>query len=120
MRHHNTNRKFGRETDQRRAFLRGLMKDVILHGRITTTVARAKEVRPYVERLVTRAKNADQATQRNISARLGNSREATDKLIKDIAPKFKDRNGGYTRITKLAPRSARGDASPMAVIEFVD
>ena len=120
MRHHNSNRKFGRETDQRRALIRGLMKDVITHGRITTTLARAKEIRPYVERIVTRAKTDTVATRRNISARLGNSETTTKKLFAEIAPKFKDRSGGYTRITKLPPRSARGDASPMAVIEFVD
>jgi large subunit ribosomal protein L17 len=96
------------------------MKDLIMHDKITTTQARAKELRPFIERAVTRAKRDTLASRRVIHARLGNSEIATDKLFDTIAPKFAKREGGYTRIIKLAPRSARGDASPMAVIEFVD
>jgi large subunit ribosomal protein L17 len=100
--------------------MRGLLKELISHGRITTTEARAKELRPRIERLVTRAKSADLATTRLIASRLGNSQVSAKKLVSEIAPKFKTRNGGYTRITKLGARSARGDASKMAVIEFID
>lgn len=119
MRHHNTNRKFGREAGQRAALLRGLMKSLIIHGRIETTEARAKEIRPRIEKLVTQAKRGDTATRRVIASKLGNSDAAAKKLIADIAPKYKDRSGGYTRIIKLGPRSARGDAGKMAVIEFI-
>lgn len=119
MRHHNTNRKFGRETDQRTALLRSLIKSLITHERIETTEARAKEIRSRVEKLVTRAKKGDVATRRIIAGRLGNSDAAAKKLITVIAPRYKDRNGGYTRITKLGARSARGDAGKMAIIEFI-
>ena len=119
MRHHNANRKFGRETSQRTALLRGLMKNLISKEKITTTEARAKEIRPMIEKLITKAKTADLATRRTIAARFGNSPSTAKKLIEDIAPRYKDRNGGYTRITKTGPRSARGDASKMAVIEFI-
>lgn len=119
MRHHNTNRKFGRTTNQRHALLLGLAKALILHGRITTTEARAKEVRPSVEKMVTRAIDATPADKRVLASRLGNSVRLTKKLVEEIAPKYTSRKGGYTRITKLGSRGAGGDASPMAVIEFV-
>ncbi len=120
MRHHSKNRKFGRESAQRRDFVRGLIRGLVLHGRIETTEARAKELRPIIERLVTRARSATTATVRDISAKLGNATDVTEKLVKTIAPKFKERAGGYTRIIKIAPRSARGDNAKLAVIEFVD
>ncbi len=119
MRHHNANRKFGRETDQRRALVRSLVKNLISKGRITTTEARAKELRPIIEKLVTRALKNDVSTRRLISSRLGNAPTATKKLVEEIAPRYKERKGGYTRILKLGARSARGDASKMAVIEFI-
>lgn len=116
MKHHNKNRKFGRERDQRRALLKSLVNSLILHGKITTTEAKAKELRPVVEKLVTLARKESLANERLIISRIGTKKNAS-KLVKEIAPKYAARNGGYTRITKL-PRRA-GDASPMALIEFV-
>jgi large subunit ribosomal protein L17 len=117
MRHHNKNRKFGRTKNQRVALIKGLALSLIKHERIETTLAKAKELRPYVEKLVTRAKVDTLASRRITSARLGNQATATTKLYKDLGPKYKTRPGGYTRIVKLAPR--KSDASPMAIIEFV-
>ena len=116
MRHHNHNRKFGRETNQRRAFLRALALNLIAHGKIKTTVARAKELRPMIEKLVTRARLGDLQARRLLLARLGRL-EAVQKLMTDIAPRYQTRAGGYTRITKLSPRLS--DGSPQALIEFV-
>ena len=117
MRHHNKNRKFGREKDQRKALLRALALSLIKHGKITTTEARAKELRPFVEKLVTKGKSESLASQRLIISRIGNNKRESKKLITEVAPRYKDRKGGYTRIIKLPRRS--GDASKMAVIEFV-
>lgn len=82
-----------------------------------TTEAKAKSLRPFVEKLVTRARKARLADRRMVTSKLGNEKKATKKLMDDIAPRFVERPGGYTRITKLPPRYS--DASPMAVIEFV-
>ena len=117
MRHHNTNRKFGRKRNGRRAFLRSLALAIIEFGKIKTTEAKAKELRPYIEKLVTRGKSNGLFSRRIVISRLGNNKEGGKKLVDEIAPRYKDRDGGYTRITKLPVRS--GDASPMAVIEFV-
>lgn len=116
MRHHVSNRKFGRETNQRAAFMRSLALALITNGKITTTEARAKELRPFVEKLVTKGREGTLASRRLIISRLGVV-EGAEKLCDTISPKYKDRNGGYTRITKLPVRT--GDASSMAVIEFV-
>lgn len=115
MRHHNKNRKFGRETDQRAALLKSLARSLVLRGRIKTTEAKAKEIRPFVEKLVTRGKTATLATRRALISKLGDANTAS-KLIK-TAEGYKDRKGGYLRIVKMVPR--KGDASPMALIEFV-
>jgi large subunit ribosomal protein L17 len=115
MRHGNHNRKFGRETDQRAALLRSLARSLVLKGRITTTEARAKEIRPMVEKLVTRGKSATLANRRLLISELGDAASA-NKLIK-TAEGYKDRAGGYIRIVKMVQR--KGDASPMALIEFV-
>lgn len=117
MRHHATNRKFGRERNQRRALLKGLARALIVHGKITTTEAKAKEIRPYVEKLVTTAKADTLAARRLVSARLSSEAKLSKKLFKDLAPKYKGRAGGYTRIVKLPRR--KGDGSKMAVIEFI-
>jgi large subunit ribosomal protein L17 len=117
MRHHNANRIFGRDKNQRKALLKGLAASLILHGRILTTEAKAKELRPSVEKMVTKAKKSDLATRRNLLAGLYNNEAVVTRLIDDIAPRYTERPGGYTRITKLTPR--KSDASPMAVIEFV-
>ena len=117
MKHHDKNRKFGRERNARKALLRSLAYSLIMRGKITTTEAKAKELGPFVERLVTLAKGETIAGTRTILARLGNHRKETSKLVTDIAPRYKKRSGGYTRIIKLAPR--KSDASKRAVIEFV-
>jgi large subunit ribosomal protein L17 len=117
MRHHNANRKFGRPKNQRSALLKGLAESLITHGRIMTTEAKAKELRPAVEKMVTKAKNPTLANRRLLLGGFYNNEAVATKLISDIAPRFAGRDGGYTRIIKLALR--KSDASPMAVIEFV-
>lgn len=115
MRHGNHNRKFGRETDQRRALLKSLCRSLVIRGKIKTTEAKAKEIRPMVEKMITKAKKPTVATRRSLIASLGDERTAT-KIIKS-AVSYTDRAGGYTRIIKMGPR--KGDAAQMAVIEFV-
>jgi len=117
MRHHNANRKFGREKNGRIALMKGLASSLISYGRILTTVAKAKEVRPKVEKMVTKAKNDTLATRRLLLSGFYNNNIVVEKLIKEIAPKYADRNGGYTRITKIVSR--KSDGAPMAVIEFI-
>ena len=117
MRHSNKNRKFGRERKVRSTFLKGLMLDLIRHGKITTTEARAKELRKFIEPLVTLARNENVASQRLVVSRLMNRKEESKKLFDEIAPNYKGRKGGYTRITRMPVR--KSDASRMAVIEFV-
>lgn len=117
MRHHDANRKFGRSKNQRSALLKGLAASLIEHGRIMTTEAKAKELRPTVEKMVTKAKNPTLSNRRLLLSSLYNNTDVVEKLIADVAPKYTERPGGYTRITKLAQR--KGDASKMAVIEFV-
>ena len=116
MRNHNVVRKFGRTTDQRKAFMRSLAKNLITHGKITTTEARAKELRPYMEKLVTQGRTTTLASRRTLISKLGGPL-SVKKLVEEIAPKYMDRKGGYTRIVKLGKRL--GDGSPMAIIEFV-
>jgi large subunit ribosomal protein L17 len=118
MRHHNVNRKFGREKKQREAFIRSLAQALILKGKIKTTLPRAKEVRPFVEKLVTRAKNPTLANVRALNARLGTEdTKVLKKLLDRASTDYKDRAGGYLRITKTGVRAS--DAAPQAVIEFV-
>ena len=118
MRHSNANRKFGREKKQREAFIASLAASLILRDKISTTLPRAKEIRPFVEKLITRAKNPTVGNRRIISARLAtNDVRITKKLIDTIAPKYQDRAGGYLRITKTGIRES--DAAPQAVIEFI-
>ena len=117
-------RKLGRLSHQRKAMLRDLATDLIINERITTTEARAKELRRSVEKLITLGKRGDLHARRQAAAVLRQKKvdveenqTALQKLFSDIAPRYKDRNGGYTRIIKTAPR--RGDAARMAVIELV-
>ena len=117
MRHHSKTKKFGRKANVRLALMRGLALSLIEHGKITTTEARAKALRPYVEKLVTKARKGDVAARRLVSSRLGGQPDATKKLVDVIAKDYADRPGGYTRIVKMPRR--QGDAAPMAVIEFV-
>ena len=115
MRHHNTNRKLSRETGQRHALLKSLARSLVIRGSMHTTEARAKETRKVIEKLVTKAKNPTLANHRLIISALGDESSAKKLLLK--AADYKERAGGYTRIIKMAPR--KGDASPMAMIEFV-
>jgi large subunit ribosomal protein L17 len=117
MRHHNNVRKFGRNKNQRNALMKGLMLSLIAHGKIETTEAKAKELRPMIEKLITKANVGTFASNRLVISRLYNLKSEANKLINEIAPKYKGRNGGYTRITKLPRRT--GDASKMAIIEFI-
>lgn len=117
MKHHNANRKFGRKASVRNALIKSLALSLIKHGRIETTEAKAKEIKPFVESLVTKAKVDTVASRRLVASRLINQQEETKKLFVEIAPKYKDRLGGYTRIMKLGQRLS--DGAPMALIEFV-
>jgi len=120
MRHKHGYRKLGRVSEHRQALLRNLACDLIEHGKIETTVPKAKELRKYVEKIITKSKNADLNTHRYVYAKLGSNeraKAATRKVIEEIAPKFENRKGGYTRIIKT--RFRRGDAAEMCIIEFV-
>lgn len=116
MRHHNANRKFSRTRNQRRALLRSLVRELFLHGKIQTTLAKAKESRPHAEDFITKARVDSVASRRDVAKRMGNN-EIVKKLFAEIAPKYKDRNGGYTRIIKTGPRQT--DGAQMAIIELV-
>ncbi len=115
MRHHNANRKFGREKNQRVTLLRSLAYSLVLKGKIKTTEPKAKELRPYVEKLITLGKKQTLASRRTLESRVGEG--AAKKIFGSLSATYKERAGGYTRITKMAPRAV--DASPMAIIEFV-
>ena len=108
---------FSRKSGPRKALLRGLMVSLVEHGRIKTTVTRAKEVRRHIEKAVTLGKKGDLNSIRLLIARLANKDMALD-LVKNISPRFKDRSGGYTRVVKIGRRP--GDTAEMAFLEFVD
>lgn len=117
MRHHNSKRKFGRDKNQRKALLSSLALNLIVRGKIKTTEPKAKELRPFMEKLITKAKKGDMATRRVIISKLSNRSKEVKKLFEVIAPKYSDKNGGYTRVLKLGAR--KSDGADMAVIEFV-
>lgn len=117
MRHHNHNRKFGRETDQRKAFLKGLARSLVLRGAMTTTETRAKEIRPVVEKLVTRGKSTGTLASKRLLVTRAGGDVVTAKKIAELGAKYQNRAGGYLRITKLPPR--KSDGAKMARIEFV-
>ena len=117
MNHHIAGRKLGRTTDHKIAMLRNLVTSLILHDRLTTTEAKAKELRRMAERMITLGKKGDLAAIRR-AAQTVRSKEAIGKLFKDLAPLFKTRNGGYTRIIKY--RNRKGDGAPLAIIEWVE
>jgi large subunit ribosomal protein L17 len=117
MRHRVEGRIFGRDTDARRLMICNLVKSMVEHGQITTTLAKAKELRGYVERVVTYGKANTVHARRLAYSVLGN-RTLVKKLFDEIAPAFADRNGGYTRVIKAGFR--RGDNAPMAIIQFVE
>ena len=109
-------RMLGRPTDHRRAMLRAMVTYLLENGRIETTVTRAKEVRPLAEKMITLGKRGDLNAKRQAFAFI--TKEAVvKKTFDEIAPKYSDRNGGYTRITRIGPR--RGDGAEMAVIELI-
>ncbi|SHJ88719.1 large subunit ribosomal protein L17 [Anaerobranca californiensis DSM 14826] len=109
-------RKFGRTTNQRKALLRSLTTSLLKEGRIETTEAKAKAIRPIVEKMITLGKRGDLHARRQALAYILEESVVT-KLFNEIAPKYADRNGGYTRILKTGPR--RGDGAPQAIIELV-
>ena len=124
-------RKLGRNSAQRKALLRDLITDLIINGRIETTLFKAKELQRLADKMVTLGKKGDLAARRqaaklirfelavevNEEGEVVKEQYAIQKLFSEIAPKFADRNGGYTRVLKTGPR--RGDSAPMALIEFV-
>ncbi len=109
-------RKLGRTSDQRKAMLRAMVTYLLENGKIETTVTRAKEVRAMAEKMITIGKTQDLHSKRLVMAFV-TKETVTKKLFDEIAPKYADRNGGYTRIIKIGPR--RGDAAEMAIIELV-
>ena len=116
MRHLNAHRKLSRNTSNRRALLRNLVTDLLDHGRLMTTLPKAKEVRPLAEKMITLGKRDNLHARRQLQAFL--LREAVAKKVCDtIAPRFADRNGGYSRIIKLGNR--KGDGADLAIIELL-
>ena len=115
-RHGYRGRKFGRERDQRRALIRGLMISLVEHGAITTTLPKAKELRPQAEKLITVARQGGLASRRRLIAKL--NVDAANRLVDVIVPSLK-RDSGYLRVTRLDQRRA-GDNAELATIEFVD
>jgi len=117
MNHSKSKRKFGRKSNEYKALIQSLACNLVRDEKIITTEAKAKELRPYIEKLVTRAKSSSVADRRVIASRLSNSKILSKKLVEKIATQYTERSGGYTRITKLPLR--QGDAAKMAHIEFV-
>ena len=117
MQHHKKGRSFGLLKSQREALLRGLVRSLVLEGGITTTIAKAKEVRPFAERLITKGKVDSVATRRFLASELGNAADAVKAIVDTVAPKYMERNGGYTRIIKLGKIGAR--SAETARIELV-
>jgi len=135
VRHRVSGRKFSLPSDQRKALLKGLVRALFMHGKITTTVTRAKEVKPIAEKLITLAKRQDIHARRQVRRYLDsnvaefgvnlatrkiarNPDYVLPKLFGEIAPRYAGRSGGYCRITRIGAR--RGDAAPMAVLELVE
>lgn len=116
-RHGYKGRKFGRERDQRRALMKGLADSLIIHESIETTLAKAKEIVPYTEKLITKAKKGGLHNRRQIIARL-HTLEAAHKLMDDIAPKLSSRSSGHLRVARTSVR--RGDNAQLAKVSFVD
>ena len=117
MRHNIKNKKLNRTSSHRKALLMNLSNSLIKHEQITTTLIKAKELRPFVEKILTMGKKADLMSRRRVVSAL-QDKKMTKKIFDILAPRYKDRNGGYTRIIKLGNRF--GDNAPTAVIEFVD
>jgi large subunit ribosomal protein L17 len=117
VRHQKSKGKLSRDSAHRKALLMNLSKEIIAHERIETSAAKAKAVKPEVERLITLAKRGDLHARRQALSRLAQDKFAVHKLFEELAPRYADRPGGYTRILKLGPR--RSDATEMVLIELV-
>ena len=117
MRHGKQRNKLSRDTAHRRSLLRNLSRDVIEYERIKTSQAKAKAVKPEVEKLITLAKRGDLHARRQALAELGQDRFIVHKLFEEVAPRYAERPGGYTRIVKLGPR--RSDSTEMVFLELV-
>ena len=117
MRHHRSGKKLGRDSAHRKSLYANLACALVEHGRIKTTVTKAKAVKPFAEQMITLGKRGDLAARRQAIAEL-RSQDAVHKLFAEVAPRFAERPGGYTRIVKIGPR--QGDAAEMAYLELVD
>ena len=117
MRHARSGKKLGRDSAHRKALYSNLAGALITHGRIETTEAKAKAVKPFAEQMITLGKRGDLHARRLAMAEL-RSNDVVHRLFSDVAPRFAERNGGYTRVVKLGPR--QGDAAQMALLELVD
>jgi large subunit ribosomal protein L17 len=117
MRHQKTRNKLSRDSAHRKALLMNLSKEIIEHERIKTTEAKAKAVKPEIEKLITLAKRGDLHARRQALSTLAQDKFAVHKLFTDVAPRYAERPGGYTRILKLGPR--RSDSTEMVFIELV-
>ena len=117
MRHHKKGRAFGKVDKVRKALLRGLARNLIIKEKIETTESKAKEIRPYIEKLISRARHDTLTSRRLVKDKVSAHKIIVEKLFKQIAPRYLNRAGGYTRIIKLPPRLK--DSSKRAIIEFV-
>ena len=117
MRHGKQRNKLSRDSAHRRALMRNLCRDVIEHERITTSQAKAKAVKPKLEKMITLAKRGDLHARRQVLSELGQDKFLVHKLFEEVAPRYADRPGGYTRIIKLGPR--RSDSTEMVFLELV-
>jgi large subunit ribosomal protein L17 len=117
MRHQRAGRKLGRDSAHRKALYANLTASLIEHGRIKTTVAKAKEVRPVAEEMITLGRRGDVPARRQ-ALKFLRSQDVVHKLFSEVGPRFSDRPGGYSRIVKIGPR--QGDAAEMAYLELVD
>jgi large subunit ribosomal protein L17 len=117
MRHQKSGRRFNRDTNSRKALMRNLCTSLLESGRITTTEAKAKELKRWVERLITTAKDQDLNARRAVSQEISKP-EVVERLFSNLIPRLAERPGGYTRIIHKGPRL--GDAAPMVIIEIVD
>src|SRR3954464_13379316 len=117
MRHQKQRGKLSRDSAHRKALMKNLCKEVIEHERIQTTAAKAKAVKPELEKLITLAKRGDQHARRQAMSQLGQDKFVVYKLFEEIAPRYAERQGGYTRILKLGPRPS--DSTEMVFLELV-
>jgi large subunit ribosomal protein L17 len=117
LRHRRKRHKLSRDASHRRALLRNLSREVLQHERIRTSQAKAKAVKPEVERLITLAKRGDLHSRRQAMSQLGQDKFVVHKLFEEVAPRYSERPGGYTRIVKLGPR--RSDSTEMVFLELV-